>query len=530
MTETTPDGSPRWRPHHNPWLVAVVATVAAFMEVLDSTIVNVSLPHIAGSLSAGTDEATWTLTSYLVANGIVLPLSGWLSSVFGRRNFFLICIAFFTLFSLLCGLATSLPALIGFRLLQGLFGGGLQPTQQAILLDSFPPEKRGMVFAVTAIAVVVGPVLGPTLGGYLTDAFSWRWIFFVNVPVGIGAWLGCAWLVEDPPHAKRGKQTGGIDGIGIGLIAIGFGALQIMLDKGTTEDWFDSRLICVCAFASAAALCAAVFWLLGRSNPVVDIRLFANRNFAIGNALIFMTGAVLYSSAVLLPQFAQLDLGYTSLLAGLVLSPGALATIALLPLVARLLLPRVPTKWLIAFGFAILGLALVWTGTRISGQVAFGELVIARISQTLGLAFLFVPISIVTFSGLSAAQNSSGAALYAMSRNVGGSIGIALATALVANRSQWRFAQLAPYQSPFSQAYNDALSNTTQGLVNLGAAVSSAGSQANGYLYQTLIQQSSILAYADAFIVVGCASLAAVTLALILRSAPAPTRMPLGGH
>jgi DHA2 family multidrug resistance protein len=521
---------PVWRPAHNPWAIAMIVTLAAFMEVLDSTIVNVSLPHISGSLSVGTDESTWTLTSYLVANGIVLPLSGWLSATFGRKRFFLICVIAFTIFSLLCGLATSLPELIVFRLLQGFFGGGLQPTQQSILLDSFPKEKRAAVFAVTAIAIVIAPVLGPTLGGYITDNFSWRWVFFLNVPVGLFVWFGSVALLEDPPSAKRQSGVPRVDGIGIGLIALGLGCLQIVLDKGTTEDWFESPFIRGMTFLTVLGIAGAIAWLMTRRNPIVNLRLYRDRNFALGNLLIFTMAGILYGSAVLLPQFAQLRLNYTSTWAGLILSPGAIATMAMLPLVVRGLLPRVQTRLLIGIGFALLGGGLIATGFNTTLDVNFGTLVLMRTLQTVGLAFLFVPISIVTFSTLPREDNSAGAALYAMSRNIGGSAGISLITAYVASRSQAQWGRLIDHLTPFDGGFNDALARLTQSAVNQGTVLANAATQANGSLYQSLLAQSSLLGYRDAFFWSGVLCLSGVVLAMMLKRTAAPVSASIGGH
>jgi len=519
-----------WRPAHNPWAIAMIVTLAAFMEVLDSTIVNVSLPHISGSLSVGTDESTWTLTSYLVANGIVLPLSGWLSATFGRKRFFLICVSAFTLFSLLCGLATSLPELIVFRLLQGFFGGGLQPTQQSILLDSFPKEKRAAVFAVTAIAIVIAPVLGPTLGGYITDHATWRWVFFLNVPVGIFVWFGSVALLEDPPAAKRRSGAAPVDGIGIALIALGLGCLQVVLDKGTTEDWLESPFIRAMIFLSVAGVAGAIAWLMTRRYPIVDLHLYRDRNFALGNLLIFTMAGVLYGSAVMLPQFAQLRLGYTSTWAGLILSPGAIATMAMLPLVVRGLLPRVQTRILIAIGFALLGAGLIATGYNTTLDVDFRTLVLMRTLQTVGLAFLFVPISIVTFSTLPAQDNAAGAALYAMARNIGGSAGISLVTAYVASRSQAQWENLVGHLNVLDGGFNDEVGRLTRTLVDHGATAATATTQLNGVIYQSLLAQSSVLGYRDAFFWSGVLCLAGVLCALLLKRTATPTGIPVGGH
>src|ERR1700730_14774663 len=317
-----------WKPRHNPWAIALVVTLAAFMEVLDAALVNVALPHIARSLSSTNDEAAWVLTSYLVANGIVLTISGWLSAVIGRKRYFLICISMFTVCSFLCGIAGSLAQLIVFRLLQGFFGGGLQPGQQSIILDTFPPEKRGAAFGVTAIATVVAPVLGPTLGGFITDTYNWRWIFFANLPVGLIAVFFVSVLVEDPPWHKKTSRY--IDYIGLSLITLGLGCLQVMLDRGEDDDWLGSPFIRIMAILAALGILGAIGWLLIAKKPVVNLDVFRDKNFAMGSLCIAATGAVLYAGAVVIPLFTQTILNYTALWAGLVLSPGAFAVILLI--------------------------------------------------------------------------------------------------------------------------------------------------------------------------------------------------------
>src|SRR6185437_9996072 len=375
-----------WRPRGNPWLIAVVVTLAAFMEVLDTTIVNVSLPHIAGTVGASYDEATWTLTSYLIANGIVLPISGWLGRLIGRKRYFLICIAMFTACSFLCGMASSLGEMIIFRLMQGFFGGGLQPNQQSIILDTFEPSQRGRAFSIVAVAVIVAPIIGPTLGGWITDNYSWRWIFLINVPVGVFTFFAVARLVEDPPWVVREHKQGDkrVDYIGLGLIALGLGCLEVMLDRGEDRDWFGSPSIVMFGFLAFAGITGAIGWLLYPDKPVVNLRVYADRNFAVGSLVIFAIGAILYSSAVLIPQLAQQHFGYTALLAGLLLSPGALLVVLLIPIVAKVLLPHVQTRYIIAFGFFSLGCALLYAH-RLTPDADFMTLAIIRAAQTFGL-------------------------------------------------------------------------------------------------------------------------------------------------
>ncbi|MBV9785804.1 MAG: DHA2 family efflux MFS transporter permease subunit [Acidisphaera sp.] len=513
-------GDKEWRPAANPWLIALVVTMVAFMEILDTTIVNVALPHIAGSLSASTDDATWTLTSYLVANGIVLPISGWLGSLLGRKRYFLICIGMFTLCSFLCGTSTSLAELIIFRLLQGLFGGGLQPNQQSIILDTFPPAKRGTAFAVTAVATIVAPVLGPTLGGWITDSYSWRWIFFINIPIGLLTFFGVAALVEDPPWLRRAQaQARRIDYPGLALIALGFGCLQVFMDRGEDDDWFGSPFITGMAIMAAICLCSAVVWLWYEKQPVVNIHVFADRNFAVGCVMIFCMAAVLYSSAVVIPQLAQQVLGYTATLAGLVLSPGALLVCFLIPLVGRVM-PLVQTRFLIAFGFFALGMALVFSH-RLTPDIDFTELVLMRGAQTFGLAFLFVPISVIAYSTLPKELNSDAAALFTMFRNLAGSIGISAATAMVAQRTQVRMAYLTDYLNPFNQAYNTLVERNAQQLLSLGAAAGSVDQRAVGMVYQTLRGQASLMAYMDVFGICAIIAFCVVPLAFLFSGSTA---------
>jgi MFS transporter, DHA2 family, multidrug resistance protein len=498
-----------WQPRANPWLIAITVTLAAFMEVLDTTIVNVALPHIAGAMSSSNDESTWTLTSYLVANGIVLPISGWLGTVFGRKRYFMICIASFTACSFMCGIAGSLWQLILFRLLQGFFGGGLQPSQQSIILDTFPPERRSRAFAVTAIATVVAPVLGPTLGGLITDNASWRWIFFINLPVGVFTFFAVAALVEDPPWLER--KPSGIDGIGLGLIALGLGSLQVMLDRGEDEDWFASGFIRVFACLAALGLAGAVAWLLVAKQPVVDIRVMKDRNFMAGCVLIAAMAAVLYSSAVVIPQMAQQVLGYTATWAGYILSPGALMLVFVIPVVSRVL-PLVQVRLVVAIGFLILGMSLLYS-SGLTPDIDFRTLTLMRVSQTLGLAFLFVPISTLAFVTLPREKNGDAAALFTMFRNVAGSVGISLATALVTERTQVRMAHLSGHLTPLDQPYLDAVHAREQALLALGRAAGTVHETALGMMFRELRQQASVLAYSDTFL--ACAVLAFASIPLV---------------
>ncbi len=504
-----------WKPKANPWLIAVVVTVAAFMEVLDTTIVNVSLPHIAGSLSSSYDDATWALTSYLVANGIVLTISGWLSDLLGRKRYFMICIGMFTVCSFLCGVSSSLPQLIVFRLLQGFFGGGLQPNQQSIILDTFDASQRGKALGVVAIATIVAPIIGPTLGGYITDNYSWRWVFFLNVPVGIAGLFGVAALVEDPPWIAN-KRSRGIDYVGISLITIGLGCLQVALDRGEDEDWLGSPFIRVMFLLAFLGITGAIGWLLTAKRPVVNLHVMGDRNFALGTVCIAAMAFILYSSAVIIPQFAQQVIGYTATLAGLILSPGGVVIIVLIPVITRIL-PLFPTKWLITTGFTVMGFALLYS-SRLTPNMTFENLALIRAAQTLGLAFMFVPISVVAYSTLPRELNGDAAALYTMFRNVSGSIGISVATALITTRTQVREAYLSRWLTPLNQPYNTLLQQDQASLRSMGHTAADAQSTAVGLIYQTLRTQASVLAYSDVFLICAAAAFCIVPFTLLLSN------------
>ncbi|MGI4856513.1 MAG: DHA2 family efflux MFS transporter permease subunit [Janthinobacterium lividum] len=500
---------PNWRPSVNPWVVAIVVTLAVFMEILDTTIVNVALPHVAGTLSSSYDESTWVLTSYLVANGIALPISAFLTRLIGRKRYFLICIGMFTVCSLLCGIATELWQLILFRIMQGFFGGGLQPVQQSVLLDYFAPKDRGRAFGLSSIAIIVAPVIGPTLGGWITDNYSWRWVFLINVPVGILTTLAVAHLLEDPPwegKAKKGSLT--IDYVGIGLIALGLGCLQVVMDRGEDDDWFSSSFIRLFAVLTATGLVGAVYWLLYTKKPVVDLRVLKDRTFAAASVLMSGMALILYASSVLIPQLAQQQLGYTATLSGLVLSPGAILIVLSIPLVLKLM-PVVETRYLILTGFAIMAGGFFYSSNLVPG-IDFKTLVWMRSSQSLGLGFLFVPLTTIAFISLPQRLNADASALFTMFRNVAGSIGISLATAGVTERSQVHSAHLVRNLTPLNEPYNQAVQQWTDAIRNFSLSAGDAGSAATGQLYQTLLSQSRVLAYSDMF--AACAILALVMI------------------
>jgi DHA2 family multidrug resistance protein len=506
-----------WRPKANPWLISVIVTLGAFMEVLDTTIVNVSLPHIAGTLAISNDDSTWALTTYLVANGIVLTISGSLSRHFGRKRFFMVCIAVFTIASLGCGISTSFPELLLFRAIQGFFGGGLQPTQQAIILDTVPKEKRGQAFSLTAVAIIIAPVVGPLAGGYLTDQFSWHLIFLINVPVGLLTLFGVWRTVEDSPAVQEETRTAPkFDFVGVAFIALALGSMEIAVDRGEDLDWLGSRFVGIVFAMSALGFVFGIAYLLSVKNPVVDLRVFKDRNFALSFVQIGIMGLVLYTSAVLIPQFAQQQLGYTSTWAGLVLAPGAALLAVLIPLVGRSM-KVIPAKYVIAFGGLALAGALFYS-MHLAPDEDFLHLALARAAQTGGLAFLFVPISTVAYATLSHEQQGDAAALFSMSRNVFGGLGISIATALVTEHSQTNQQNLVPYLTQTYQPYHNLLQQTAQAMVNNGVAMAQAMQRAPGQVFQMLQQQTAILAYIDVFFITGLLALFLIPSALLLSA------------
>ena len=488
-----------WKPKVNPWLIAVVVSMAAFMEVLDTSIANVALPYLAGGLGASNDQSTWVLTSYLVSNAVVLPISGWFASVFGRKRFFMICLTIFTVSSLLCGFAPSLGTLILFRVLQGAGGGGLQPLAQAILADSFPPEKRGLAFALYGITAVIAPTVGPTLGGWITDNYSWRWIFFINIPVGILVLFLVFRLLEDPPWVKQTKGAGiRIDYVGVGLLALGVGALQVVLDKGQEDDWFGSHYITTLAIIAGVCLLSLVIWEWFQKTPIIDIHLFKNANFLGANFMMFVLGIMLFSSLVMMPQFLQTLVGYTAESAGLVLSGGGAILLFLMP-IAGTLASKVQARYIIAFGWLTLCLAMYYSTQHLDLGISFGEASWMRVLQVFGLGFLFVPINLASFIGMPAEKSGSVSGLINFMRNIGSSIGTSMVTTLIARRAQVHQVYLVAHATPGQAPYTQAVQSLAVRLSVLGLAAARATSQAYDRLYNSLINQATTLAYIDTF-------------------------------
>ncbi len=485
-----------WKPRFNPWVVAFTVTLATFMEALDSSIANVALPHIAGSLGASYDEATWILTSYLVSNAIVLPISGWVANRYGRKRFYMACVVLFTVFSLCCGFANSLFMLVFFRVIQGAAGGGLQPSERAILADTFPPEKRSMAFALYGMAVVVAPALGPTIGGWITDNYSWRWIFFLNIPVGILSLILTSRIVEDPPYlAKMRKRTGGVDGIGLGLLALTIGALQIMLDKGQEKDWFSSNIIVTCAVLAVVGLIAFLWRELTTEHPILDLRLYKNLNFTLTQFVMLVIGAALYATTVMIPQFLQEIMGYTATQAGSVLSLGGLVLIILLPIVG-FLGQKIDPRAMICFGFAMVSFGIYRISDLYLG-ISFWTAASWRVIMVLGMPFLFVPISVMSYVGVPREKNNEVSGLTALARNLGGSLGISFISTMLVRRAQVHQQFLAAHVTPSSPLYNSLRNGLTAALRTGGYSAAGAAARSAGRLYESMMQQARLLAYID---------------------------------
>jgi DHA2 family multidrug resistance protein len=503
----------------HPWLIAFTVMLAVFMEVLDTSVANVALPHIAGNLSAGVDESTWVLTSYLVSNAIVLPLTGWFSSLFGRKRFYMTCVAIFTISSMLCGFAPSLGWLVFFRILQGAGGGALQPISQAILLESFPKEKRGMAMAMFGVGVVMAPVIGPTLGGWLTDSYSWRWIFLINIPVGVISLILTFLLIADPAFLKRKGVKDGvhIDFIGLGLLSVGLGFLQVVLDKGQREDWFESHFIVVCAALSVAGLIAAAIWELTRKDPIVDLRLLKNRNFFLATLTMFMLGVVMYGSTALLPIFLQTLLGYTAMLSGLVLSPGGIMVIIMLPLVGKLV-THYDARWLVVIGVVIVAASLFHMA-RFNLDIDFRTAMMARIYQSAGMAFLFVPINVMAFYFIPKEKFNNATGIINLARNIGGSVGIAGVVTLLARRTQFHQGMLLAHMTPLDLAYQNLVNGSARILFAAGSNFTDAQVQANGLAYGLLQRHAGMLAFVDDFWMMGLMFLGLIPLMFMMKKA-----------
>ena len=497
----------------NPWIIAIAVMAGTFMEVLDTTVVNVSLKQIAGNLSASTDEATWVLTSYLVANAIVLPLTGWLGNHFGRRNILLFSVGGFTVFSVLCGMAPNLPSLIVFRVLQGATGGGLQPLSQAIMMEAFPPEKRGKAMAFWALGIVVAPMLGPVLGGWITDSYSWRWLFYINVPVGIVAAVMASLFIFDPPYIRRSEK--GVDYWGIGLLALGIGALQIMLDKGQEEDWLSSRFIVMLAVLTGAGLIAFVVRELKAENPVVNLRVFRNGTYSTGVFLMTVLGFVLYGSTVLLPVWLQTLMGYSALEAGMALLPRGLGSFIFMPVVG-ILITKVEPRKLLATGLVVSAYSL-YLLSRLNMNAGYWEIFWPQLLQGTSMGLLFVPLTTITNGPIPKHEMGNATSLFNLMRNIGASIGIASVTTLVARNMQKHANDMSSRITAFDPATRAMFESIRNGLIAKGSDPVTAAKQAYAALFGMVQQQAAMLSYIDAFFLLGVMFIAVMPLVLLMK-------------
>ena len=506
-----------WKPKVNPWAIGAAVSLAAFLEVLDTSIANVALPYIAGGLGASYDDSTWVLTSYLAANAIVLPISGWIAEVIGRKRYFMTSLSLFAVSSLLCGFAPTLPMLLLFRVLQGAGGGGLQPMAQAILNDAFPPEKRGQAFALYGVTAVLAPTIGPMLGGWITDNYSWRWIFFINLPISVLA-VYLAWvMVEDPPFLHKLKNAGiRMDYIGIALLMLGVGSLQVVLDKGQEDDWFGSHFILTLAITAAVCLIALVVWEWFRKEPIIDVRMFKSPNFAAANLMMFMMGVMLFSTLVIIPEFLQTLLGYTAQLAGSVLSASGIVLVVMMPVIGRLT-TKIPAKRLIGMGWLALAISLFYTAHSLDLFINFRTAMWLRACQVVGIGFLFVPITMAGYIGVPAEKGNSISGIINFMRNIGGSIGTSIVTTVTARRVQYHQQILVGHLYPARQAFRGSLHVLTGKVAQFGHSLPDAHRQAIARLYRQVDQQAYALSYMDAYWVLAMLCSAMFVLAFFLK-------------
>ncbi len=516
-----------WRPSANPWAIAVSVMTATFMVVLDSSVANVALPHIAGSLSASTDEATWVLTSYLVSNAIMLPATGWIARRIGRKRLMSLSIILFTGASMLCGMAINMPMLIVARILQGIGGGGMQPLAQSILLESFPPVEHGKAMAVYGTGIVVAPVIGPTLGGWITDSYSWRWIFYINLPVGVLALFLASLYIEDPPYLRR-KLTAKIDGLGFGLMALWLGTLQLVLDKGQEADWFEADWIRWTAAISCVALVVFVGRELRHREPIVHLRIFMNRDFAVGTLITGIYGVVLYSTTALLPLFLQTLLGYSALDSGLAVSPRGLGSMASM-IIAGMIANRIDSRLMLAFGFFVLGASTLML-SDVNLGIGMTSVVIPNILNGFAGGFIFVPLTTLAMSRLRKQEVGNAAGIYNLVRNIGGSIGIASATAFLVRMGQVHQNYLGANLAPSDSSLGNAAGGLAGRLLMGGTDPVSAQHKALGAVYQMMQQQASLMAYVDSFRLLGYLSLLCIPLVLLFRPPRRGDRAEPGVH
>lgn len=494
------------------WIIALAVVLPTLLEVIDTSVVNVSLGHISGSLSAGIDEATWTITAYLVSNAIIIPLTGWLSRIFGRKRYLVFSVILFTVSSFLCGSATTLSALIFFRVIQGLGGGALQPISQAILFEAFPPEEYGIAMSLFGVGVMFGPIVGPVLGGWITDNWSWNWIFYINIPIGIISVFMIMFFIQDPPYLKRIKEK--IDYIGLGLIVVGIGCLQIVLDKGQREDWFSSAFIMRLVIVSVLCLIAFVFWELRRREPILNLREFKNISFASANVIQCVSFFVLFGSILLLPLFVQQLLGYNALLSGMVLAPGGIATLISMPISGKLI-QKVNPKAVLGIGLLIITYS-IFVMSRFNADIDFHVIAFSRIIMGFGMGMVFIPLTSLAFSTIKKEEMGNATSIFNLLRNIAGSCGIAVMATLLVRRAQFHQFRLCEQLNPFDQRYQSALNKAMAVLGSKTGIESVAG--ANGVIYRQLIKQSTLFSFNDAFYFSTLLMLCVIPVVFLLKS------------
>jgi MFS transporter, DHA2 family, multidrug resistance protein len=497
----------------NKWLITITVMLPAIMEIVDTSVANVALPHMQGSLNAGTDEITWVLTSYLVSNAVVLPMTGWLARMFGRKRFLITCIILFTIASFLCGAAPSLGTLIFFRILQGAAGGALIPMSQAIMMETFPPYQQGMAMAIFGVGAMFGPIIGPALGGWITDNMSWRWIFYINIPIGIVAVTMASFFIYDPSYLKRARVA--IDYWGLALLVIGLGALQIVLDKGQQEDWFNSPFILLFSAISCLSLLSLLYVELTHPHPIVNLRLFKNVSFSAGNLIMFAVGFCLYSSIMLIPLFLQTLMGYNATMAGMVLAPGGVATLICMPFVGAAIQRYDGRK--VVFTGLIIGATAMFIMQRFSMEAAYRDFVWPRVVLGVGLAMTFVPLTTLTLATIAKEEMGNATGIFSLLRNVGGSVGIAISATLLQRYSQFYQTNLVAHVNPYNPALQSRLAMLTSANVSRGLDPVTANKTALGMIYGSVRQQSYMLSYNRIFFVVGMAFLVIIPLLLLLK-------------
>jgi DHA2 family multidrug resistance protein len=497
----------------NRWIVAITVMLPTLIVIVDTSVVNVSLDHIRGSLSAGIDESTWAITSYLASNAIIIPMTGWLSRLFGRKRYLIFSILLFTFSSLMCGSSWNIQSLVFFRILQGLGGGALQPISQAILLETFPPHQHGMAMAIFGIGTMFGPVIGPLLGGWITDNWSWHWIFYINVPIGIVSILMALFFIVDPPYMERTKMK--IDYWGLLFLVIGFGCLQIVLDKGQREDWFSSSFITWLSYISISSLILFITVEFFTENPIVNLRTFKNRSFSSGNMIMFFTFFSLFGSIVLLPIYLQTLMGYTSFLAGLVLGPGGIATMIAMAIAGKLI-TKINPKAILAFGIAVAAYA-VHLMAQFNLLADFNTIIWPRIVMGVGMGFLFIPLTTLTLSGIRKEEMGNATAIFNLLRNLGGSFGVAIVTTMLARRAQFHQVHLVEHLTPFDRNFQLAVPQISQMLRDRGLIPSLPNQESLSVIYNQLIKQATMRSFNDAFYLLSVMMMLILPLVLLMK-------------